>query len=332
MLRVVRRLHLSPEMGSPAVSCRISSSIREMTSGVFFPPAYAREAIRLEVLFDEFTSAFGHGVRVHADELGHPSIPAIAEFERFQPGVETALPFVEQAEEQHNRRLQLVRHLVCGDRTAFQLRLGVKHSTGQQLALAQGRLRRTIQIQTADRMPRHALLLYKLPQRLFGPGMQQVVQFLNKIARCGIPDKRLSRIQQGAPAGEPDRPEGPQTIVVEARGFIQRVVRAAMRVTGPVSELLQLAENRDVHICPQRFLQLGHGGDFAVPESFCQIIGMEGLGSHNVRCLLLQKPYRRNSNTFRPCCSLATSIRNTVNIAQGQAQLSLTDVLCEMAY
>ena len=36
ILRVVRWLHFTPVMGSPAVSCCISSSIREMTSGVFF--------------------------------------------------------------------------------------------------------------------------------------------------------------------------------------------------------------------------------------------------------------------------------------------------------
>ena len=42
ILAVVRRVHLSPVMGSPAVSAAISASMRARISGVFFPRPCAR--------------------------------------------------------------------------------------------------------------------------------------------------------------------------------------------------------------------------------------------------------------------------------------------------
>ena len=45
ILHGVRPLHFTPVMGSPAVTCRISSSMREMTSSVFFPPACVRRRL-----------------------------------------------------------------------------------------------------------------------------------------------------------------------------------------------------------------------------------------------------------------------------------------------
>ena len=99
------------------------------------------DAVYLEVFFDKFTPTLGQGMRVHADERGDVLIAAVAEFERFQPGVETPLLFMKLAEKQQNGRLHLARYLLRGDRTGRQVRIGIQHSPSQQLAFAHNRFR-----------------------------------------------------------------------------------------------------------------------------------------------------------------------------------------------
>src|SRR5271157_1275390 len=98
----------------------------------------------------------------------------------------------------------------------------------------------------------------------------------------GILDKSLGRIQQSAVAGEPDGLERPKAVLTEMRGFIQRVVTATMGVAGPIGELLQFAEDGDVHLRSQRPLQLRHGSYLAPSERIGQVLGVEGFRSHNV--------------------------------------------------
>ena len=50
---------------------------------------------------------------------------------------------------------------------------------------------------------------------------------------------------------------GPQAILIEARGFIQGVVSAAMRIAGSISKVLQFPENRYIHSGTQRSLEFG---------------------------------------------------------------------------
>jgi hypothetical protein len=83
--------------------------MREMTSGVFFGPLAAAasfaDAVYCQVLFEQFAPTLGHRVWVQADELGHPPIPAVADFERLQTSVQATLLFIQHAGEQNNRCL-----------------------------------------------------------------------------------------------------------------------------------------------------------------------------------------------------------------------------------
>jgi len=80
--------------------------MHEMISGVFFHrlPSAAdfADTVDIQVSLQEFVPALGHGVRVQAEEVGHPLIPTVTEFERFQAGVEATLPFIQQAGEENN--------------------------------------------------------------------------------------------------------------------------------------------------------------------------------------------------------------------------------------
>jgi hypothetical protein len=159
----------------------------------------------------------------------------------------------------------------------------LKHVAGQHLALAEHRIHRTVQIQSVHRFAGNTLVLHQSQQRFLGPDVQQVIQLLRKMSGRGILDKSLGSIQQSAMAGEPDGLERPQAVLIEVRGFIQRVVTATMGIAGPIGELLQFAEHGDVHFRSQRPLQLRHGSDLAPPERLGQVIGVEGFRSHNVR-------------------------------------------------
>src|SRR5579864_3673014 len=120
-----------------------------------------------------------------------------------------------------------------------------------------------------------------------------MIQLLRKISSRRLLDKSLGRIQQRAVVGEPDGLKRPQTVLFEVRGFIQGVVTATMGVAGSIGELLQLAEDGDIHLRSQRLLQLRHGSNFAPPERLGQVIRVEGFSSHNVRSLPVKCPSGR---------------------------------------
>src|ERR1019366_3187730 len=94
---------------------------------------------------------------------------------------------------------------------------------GQQLALAENRIHRTVKIQSLHWLASNALVLHQPPQRLPSPHVERVTQLLRKISGRGVYDERLGGIQQGALAGEPDGLERPQAVAIEVRGFIQGV-------------------------------------------------------------------------------------------------------------
>ena len=56
-----------------------------------------------------------------------------------------------------------------------------------------------------------------------------------------------------------------------------------MGVAGLIGELLQLAEDGDVHFRAQRPLQLRHSSDHAPAECLGQFLSVEGFRPHNVR-------------------------------------------------
>lgn len=89
---------------------------------------------------------------IQAEEAGDPLVAAVTDFERFQPGVEAALFFVEQAEEQHDGRLQFVGYFIGGDRAAGQLWTGLPQLPVEQLALELRSMDRTVQIHATDKL------------------------------------------------------------------------------------------------------------------------------------------------------------------------------------
>jgi hypothetical protein len=89
----------------------------------------------------------------------------------------------------------------------------------------------------------------------------------------------------------------PQAGIVEADGFAEGIITAAMGIAGQVIQSLQLAKNREVGRCAQRLFEFGQGGDFVSQQVLPQGSGIEGEWAHNV---IVPSPIvsTRNYNTI----------------------------------
>ena len=72
--------------------------------------------------------------------------------------------------------------------------------------------------------------------------MECIGEFVSKPATWGLIDKSLDGGNQRAQARKPNRIVGPQAGMVEAGGFAEGIITAAMGIAGPLIQSLQLAE------------------------------------------------------------------------------------------
>jgi hypothetical protein len=83
-----------------------------MSSGVFLSrvpaAAGAPHPVGRHVAGEQLPPSPGHGGGVHTQKLCDLGVPAMADLERLQPGVQPPLAFVEEAVEQHDGGFELV--------------------------------------------------------------------------------------------------------------------------------------------------------------------------------------------------------------------------------
>jgi len=121
------------------------------------------------------------GVRGESKEVGQNRISAAAELERFQSGVQAALPFIEQAEEQHDRSF----HFVGRDLKFGSVRNGgnsLYAAPQQTLPLAVRRIVRGVEVQAGDAFAGDAFALGELPQNILRFHVQRLRQLFGEIA------------------------------------------------------------------------------------------------------------------------------------------------------
>jgi hypothetical protein len=95
-------------------------------------------------------------------------------------------------------------------------------------------------------------------------------------------NKGFDGSDERAMTGEPDRLLGPQTVVVEAGGFPEGVVAAAMSVAGKVVERLELAKDGEVSGGAENVFEFRQSSDFVAQQVLAKDLGIEGERSHNV--------------------------------------------------
>jgi len=88
----------------------------------------------------------------------------------------------------------------------------------------------------------------------------------------------------------------PQAFLVETGDFAQRVVAAAMGVTGEIIQRLEFAEDRDIDRSAEGLFQFVESGGLAAQEQGTQFIGAKGERSHNIIVPATYAPYVRNYN------------------------------------
>ena len=111
--------------------------------------------------------------------------------------------------------------------------------------------------------------------------MEEVLQFGGEESRRSLGDKVLGGGDERSVTGEPNGIERPQTLLIKVGKFSKSVKTAAVRVTGAVGKLLQLAQDGDIGWGTQDLFQLRQSGDTVVAEKAPERVWREDRRSHN---------------------------------------------------
>lgn len=221
-------------------------------------------------------------MRIDAQQAGDSRITPRTDLERLKPRIAAPLTFVEQAEEQNDRGVQLVRqchlrrlpagrHLpACRPLTAL-----VAWPSGQ------------VHEHPVELLPLQQSPPVQAPQRLPGVDMQCHIQLGHGQSRLGTLDEVTAGVLQGAEARKPGPTVGPQAVGVEAAQRAQGVVLAPVGITGQVRQFREFAEHGHSDRRSQRLHQVVEGAD---PLGFQQAFqggGVVGRGSHSVTVAFL---------------------------------------------
>jgi hypothetical protein len=229
--------------------------------------------------------------RIEPEQLRDVSVAAPAELDGLEPGKEAPLLFVEQPEEQDDRRLQLF-----GDRAPRPgLRLAAKRLASRQLGASLGGVRRAREVPPPDLFARHEALLGEVSHAVLRAHVKHVIELIDEISGAAGVDQRRRSLHQAPMSGEPNRLERPQTERVESGELVECVVAAAMRVARSIAQLRELAEHRAIRGCTERRPELGHRRDHLPSQESGDGIRRELFGSHDVR---LAPPWRKSDITI----------------------------------
>ena len=76
---------------------------------------------------------------------------------------------------------------------------------------------------------------------------------------------------------------GPQADVVEAGGFAEGIVTAAMGIAGEVIEELEFSKDGEVGAGAESSFEFGQSSNFVAQEMLAESLRVEGERAHNVR-------------------------------------------------
>jgi hypothetical protein len=112
--------------------------------------------------------------------------------------------------------------------------------------------------------------------------MENVGQFIGEPPARGLVDKGLDGGDKGAITGKPNGIMGPQADIVEAGGFAEGIVTAAMGIAGEVIQEFELSKDGEVGAGAESGFEFGQSSDFVAQEMLAESLGVEGEWAHNV--------------------------------------------------
>ncbi len=198
-----------------------------------------------------------------------------------QASKQAALLFVEQSIEQDNGGLEFVGGDLEGHRMNRQ-RHCLSAAASQDLVATIGRIDCDVEKLAIDFGSTQTPLQHEMAQRLLNFGMQDIGKLMGVIAVGGAQDEGFHGGQQGSIAREPNRLVRPQSAIIKAGDLWQRIEAPAMRITGEVAELLQLAEYRDSRIGAKHAFEFRQFRDLVAVKMLAEDGRVECGGSHNV--------------------------------------------------
>ena len=235
-------------------------------------------------------------MRVQVKKVGQLTIAAMAQFERFQSGIQAALLFVQQTIEQEDSGFQFVRRNLQpggihhgGD--------GLDAAASQELSAAADRIAGAVEIQAGNELAGDPALRDQVMERVLHFDMQALGQFFGEIALRGMIHPGLGGGEQRAVTREPDRLMRPQSIGVEAGDLTEGVVSSAMGIAGEIVEWLEFSEDGQVDRGAKGTFEFIEGGDLGLPQVLTQDIGVKEGRSHNVIVPTKALPYRHYNKT-----------------------------------
>ena len=222
------------------------------------------------------------GVRVQAEEFGQNAVATVSQLDGFQSGKQTTLLLIKQAVEKQDGRFQFIgRYLEGGGIGQERNRLG--GLPGAELiarlpAIGGGVKESSSHLGAAQTVGAHEIV-----EGILDLSMENVGQFIGEPAVRRLVDEGLDGGDEGAITGKPNCLVGPQADVVEAGGFAEGIVTAAMSIAGEVIEELELSKDGEVGAGAESRFEFGQSSDFVAQEMLAESLGVEGAWAHNVR-------------------------------------------------
>jgi hypothetical protein len=236
------------------------------------------------------------GVRVQAEEFSQNAIASVSQLDGFQPSEQATLLLVKQAVKKQDGRFQFIgRYLESGCIGQQRNRLG--GLPGAELitrlpAIGGGVKESSSHLGAAQTVGAHEIV-----EGILDLGMEHVGQFIGEPAVRGLVDEGLDGGDEGAITGKPNCIVGPQADVVEAGGFAEGIVTAAMGIAGEVIQELELSKDGEVGAGAESRFEFGQSGYFVAQELLAESLGVEGEWAHNVR-VPTSEHFNRNYNTI----------------------------------
>ena len=200
-------------------------------------------------------------VRIQAEKIGQNTITSVAQLDGLQSGEQTALLLVEQAVEKQDGCLQFVgRYLESGGVGQQRNRLG--GLPGAKLIARLPAIGGSVKESSGDLGASQALDAHEIVEGILDFSMENVGQFIGEPTARGLVNEELDGGDKGAITGKPNCIMGPQAEIVEACGFAEGIVTAAMGIAGKVIQELELSKDGEVGGGAESGFEFGQSSDF----------------------------------------------------------------------
>ena len=222
------------------------------------------------------------GVRVQAEEFGQNAIASVPQLDGFQSGEQATLLLVEQAIEKQDGRLQFLgRYLKSGGVGQQRNRLG--GLPGAELIASLPAIGGGVKESPGHLGAAQTLGAHEIVEGILDLSMEDVSEFIGEPTARGLVDEGLDGGDEGSISGKPNCMMGPQADVVEAGGFAEGIVTAAVGIAGEVIQEFELSKDGEVGAGAENRSELRQSSDFVAQEMLAESLGVEGEWAHNVR-------------------------------------------------